>query len=105
MTVRKMIFLILAVLAPCGLLILVLRCVLRSSLRERFLKGVPAMKNLALITRPFFYFYEKNTGVSHFQVEATPDGRFPLDQAAGLLAMHCIVLGRSPSDYAVMIPA
>ena len=63
------------------------------------------MKNLALITRPLYYFYEKNTGVSHFEVETTPDGRFPLDQAASLLAMHCMVLGRSPSDYVVMVPA
>lgn len=63
------------------------------------------MKNLALNTRDLYYFYEKNTGVSHFQVEATPDGRFPLDQAASLLAMHCMVFGQSPSDYVVMVSA
>ena len=63
------------------------------------------MKNLALITRDLYYFYEKKTGVSHFQVEATPDGQFPVDQAAGLLAIHCMVLGHSPSDYAVMVSA
>jgi DNA-binding CsgD family transcriptional regulator len=103
MAVRKMILLTLAVLAPCGLLIVILRCVLRSGLGERFLKGLLTMKNFARITRNLYYFYEKNTGVSH--VEATPDGRFPVEQAAGLLAMHCMVLGRSPSDYVVMIPA
>src|SRR5713226_7194215 len=63
------------------------------------------MEKLAHITRDLYYLYEKNSGVSHFQVEATPDGRFPVDQAAGLLAMHCMVLGRSPSDYEVMVPA
>jgi DNA-binding CsgD family transcriptional regulator len=63
------------------------------------------MKNLALVTRDLYYFYERNTGVSRFQVEATPDGRFPVDQAAGLLAIHCMVLGQSPSDYAVMVSA
>jgi len=63
------------------------------------------MKNLALTTRDLYYFYEKNTGVSHFQVEATPDGRFPVEQAAGLLAMHCMVLGQSPRDYVVMVSA
>src|SRR5467141_4914182 len=63
------------------------------------------MQNLALVTRDLYYFYEKNTGVSRFQVEATPDGRFPVDQAAGLLAMHCMVLGQSPSDYVVMVSA
>jgi DNA-binding CsgD family transcriptional regulator len=55
--------------------------------------------------RPLFFFYEKNTGVSHFHVEAGPDGRFPVDQAAGLLAMHCLVRGQSPTDYIVMIEA
>jgi DNA-binding CsgD family transcriptional regulator len=55
--------------------------------------------------RNIFFFYEKNTGVGHFHVEAGPDGRFPVDQAAGLLAMHCMVRGQSPSDYVVMVQA
>jgi DNA-binding CsgD family transcriptional regulator len=55
--------------------------------------------------RDVFFFYEKNTGVAHFQVEAGPDGRFPVDQAAGLLAMHCMVRGQTPSDYVVMVQA
>ena len=55
--------------------------------------------------RDVFFFYEKKTGVAHFHVEAGPDGRFPLDQAAGLLAMHCMVRGQSPSDYVVMVQA
>ena len=56
-------------------------------------------------TRDVFFFYEKNTGVAHFHVEASPDGRFPVDQAAGLLAMHCVVRGQSPEDYIVMVQA
>jgi DNA-binding CsgD family transcriptional regulator len=52
-----------------------------------------------------YFFYEKNTGVTHFHVEAGPDGSFPVDQAAGLLAMHCMVRGQSPSDYVVMVRA
>src|SRR3977135_3021780 len=55
--------------------------------------------------RDIFFFYGKNTGVAHFHVEAGPDGRFPVDQAAGLLAMHCMVRGQSPSDYVVMVQA
>ena len=55
--------------------------------------------------RNIYFFYEKNTGVSHFHVEAGPDGSFPVDQAAGLLAMHCMVRGQSPSDYVVMVQA
>ena len=52
-----------------------------------------------------FFFYEKSTGVAHFHVEAGRDGRFPVDQAAGLLAMHCMVRGQSTSDYVVMVQA
>ncbi len=63
------------------------------------------MRKFPLSTCDLFYFYEKNTGVSHFKVEATPDGRFPVDEAAGLLAMHCMVFGQSPSDYVVMVSA
>ena len=55
--------------------------------------------------RDVFFFYEKSSGVAHFHVEATPDGRFPVDQAAGLLAMHCMVRGQSTSDYVVMVQA
>jgi DNA-binding CsgD family transcriptional regulator len=55
--------------------------------------------------RQLYFFYEKNTGVSHFHVETGPDGAFPVDQAAGLLAMHCMVRGQSPTDYVVLIEA
>ena len=55
--------------------------------------------------REIYFFYEKNTGVAHFNVEAGPDGQFPVEQAAGLLAMHCMVRGQSPNDYIVMVPA
>ena len=52
-----------------------------------------------------YFFYEKSTGVSHFHVEAGPDGQFPVEEAAGLLAMHCIARGQSPRDYVVMVEA
>jgi DNA-binding CsgD family transcriptional regulator len=53
--------------------------------------------------RELYFFHERNTGVSRFHVEAGPDGKFPVDKAAGLLAMHCLVLGQSPQDYVVMV--
>src|ERR1700681_2773418 len=56
-------------------------------------------------SREMYFFYEKNTGVAHFNVEAGPDGQFPVEQAGGLLAMQCMVRGQSPNDYIVMIPA
>jgi DNA-binding NarL/FixJ family response regulator len=52
-----------------------------------------------------YLFYEKNTGTAHFHVDAGPDGELPVDHAAGLLAMHCMVRGQSPSDYLIMVPA
>jgi len=59
----------------------------------------------ATVPPELYFFYEKNTGVSHFHVEAGPDGQFPVEQAAGLLAMHCLVRGQSPKDYVVMVQA
>jgi DNA-binding NarL/FixJ family response regulator len=52
-----------------------------------------------------YLFYEKKSGTAHFHVEAGPDGELPVDQAAGLLAMHCMIRGQSPSDYIIMVPA
>lgn len=57
------------------------------------------------IEREKFFFYEKNTGVSHFHVEADEQGRFPVEQAAGLLAMHCMVRNQTPDDYVIMVHA
>ena len=59
----------------------------------------------AAARREVFFFYEKNTGIAHFHVESGPEGGFPADQAAGLLAMHCMVRGQSPDDYVVMVQA
>jgi hypothetical protein len=42
MTSRKMILLTLAVLVPCGLLIVALRCLVKSSFVEEFLKDPQA---------------------------------------------------------------
>ncbi len=59
-----------------------------------------------LAPSPFVYlFCEKSSGTAHFQVEAGPAGELPIDHAAGLLAMHCLVRGQSPSDYMIMVPA
>jgi DNA-binding CsgD family transcriptional regulator len=55
------------------------------------------------IAREKYFFYEKNTGVAHFHVEADADGRLPVEQAAGLLAMHCMVRNQIPADYMVMV--
>ena len=68
-------------------------------------ESLPLRNPRQRVARELFFFHEKTTGVSHFHVEAQPDGSFPVDQAAGLLAMHCMVRGQSPRDYVVMVPA
>ena len=60
---------------------------------------------ISLPCRELYFFNEKNTGLSRFHVEAGPDGLFPVEEAAGLLAMHCMALGQSPQDYIVTVQA
>jgi DNA-binding CsgD family transcriptional regulator len=55
--------------------------------------------------REVYFFQDRETGVLHFQIEAESSGRFPVDEAAGLLAMHCMVRGQSPEDYIVTVRA
>ncbi len=50
-----------------------------------------------------YAFCEKRSGTTHFRVEADSDGCLPVDYAAAMLAMHCLVRGQSPADYAVMV--
>jgi DNA-binding CsgD family transcriptional regulator len=38
-----------------------------------------------------------------FKVQATPEGTVPVEWAAGLLAMHCVVRGQRPCDYTVLV--
>jgi DNA-binding CsgD family transcriptional regulator len=67
---------------------------------------VHAVRPPQLVTaREKYFFYERNTGVAHFHVETDEQGRFPVEQAAGLLAMHCMVRNQTPSDYVVMVEA
>ena len=59
----------------------------------------------AVFPRKLYFLYERTTGLSPFHVVAGPDGQFPTEQAAGLLAMHCMVRGQTPLDYLVMVQA
>ena len=65
----------------------------------------PLVKPRSAFPKDLYFFYEKSTGVAHFHVESSPDGQFPVEQAAGLLAMHCMVRGQTPADYVVMVRA
>jgi len=50
-----------------------------------------------------FVFCERASGAMRFRVQATPDGTVPVEWAAGLLAMHCVVRGQKPCDYTVLV--
>jgi len=50
-----------------------------------------------------YFFYDKSTGISHFHVTAGPDGQFAVEEAAGLMAVHCMIRDQSPRDYVVMV--
>lgn len=49
-----------------------------------------------------FAFCERSNGSVRFQILAV-DGELPVDEAASLLAMHCLVRAQQPSDYSVLI--
>jgi len=51
----------------------------------------------------YFVFCEKLSGAARFQVPAGADGSLPLEQAASLLAIHCLTRQQSPADYLVMV--
>src|SRR5437868_7587776 len=50
-----------------------------------------------------FVFCERLSGAVRFQVEAAPGGTLPVERAASLLAMHCLVRGLAPCDYTVLV--
>jgi DNA-binding CsgD family transcriptional regulator len=48
-------------------------------------------------------FCERVSGAMRFKVEADPAGTLPVERAASLLAMHCLVRGLTPCDYTVLV--
>src|SRR5258706_12223259 len=52
-----------------------------------------------------FVLCERSSGAVRFRVQAEPDGGMPVEQVAGLLAMHCLVRGQAPDDFQVMVVA
>jgi DNA-binding CsgD family transcriptional regulator len=52
-----------------------------------------------------FVLCERSTGAVRFRVQADPDGGMPVEQVAGLLAMHCLVRSQVPEDFEVMVVA
>jgi DNA-binding CsgD family transcriptional regulator len=70
----------------------------------KLIRRTVSTKSVAQPQSSIYLFYEKSSGTAHFHVEAGPGGELPIDHAAGLLAMHCMVRGQSPTDYLIMVP-
>lgn len=71
--------------------------------RQRLQSVAPVPQELYRIRPKRFVFFDKGTGTERFEVAAGPDGRLPVDQAASLMAIHCLVRGRTPKDFGVMV--
>jgi DNA-binding CsgD family transcriptional regulator len=66
----------------------------------------PVVACKSFLVRPTsFVFFEKKSGVRRFDVRAGDDGRMPTEQAASLLAIHCVARQQQPRDFDVMIAA
>jgi DNA-binding CsgD family transcriptional regulator len=50
-----------------------------------------------------FVFCERDSGTVRFQVEASSSGGLAVEQAASMLAMHCLVRGQTPGDYTILV--
>jgi DNA-binding CsgD family transcriptional regulator len=50
-----------------------------------------------------FAFCERASGAIRFQVRAAADGDLPVEEAASLLAMHCLVRAQRPDEYVVLV--
>lgn len=50
-----------------------------------------------------FVFFDRATGTQRFEVNATPEHTLPIEEAASLLAMQCVMRGRNPRDFRVMV--
>jgi DNA-binding CsgD family transcriptional regulator len=50
-----------------------------------------------------FAVCERASDKIRFRVEATAAGRLPVEKLAGLLAVHCLMTGKSVNDYKVLV--
>lgn len=62
-----------------------------------------AKRTLPVHPKKTFVFFDKTTRVQRFEVTAHADGSMPSQEAASLLAMHCVVRGQKPNDFGVMV--
>jgi len=73
--------------------------------RKKQSLSVRAQKKEISFRPESFALCERSSGAVRFRVPADPDGGMPVEQVAGLLAMHCLVRGQAPEDFEVMVVA
>ncbi len=73
--------------------------------RQKQFLSVRAQKKDVSFRPESFVLCERSSGAVRFRVMANPDGGMPVEQVAGLLAMHCLVRGQAPEDFEVMVVA
>jgi DNA-binding CsgD family transcriptional regulator len=66
--------------------------------------GPTALKPLS-VHPAAFVFFDRKSGIRRFEVKAAEDGRMPAEQAASLLAIHCVARQQQPRDFNVMVAA
>jgi DNA-binding CsgD family transcriptional regulator len=60
----------------------------------------------SFVVRPTtFVFFDRKSGMRRFDVKAGDHGRMPIEQAASLLAIHCVARQQQPRDFDVMVAA
>lgn len=57
------------------------------------------------VTPESYALCDRSSGAVLFRVEADSHGGLPVEKAAGLLAVHCLMRGQVPEDYEVMMVA
>jgi DNA-binding CsgD family transcriptional regulator len=68
-------------------------------------------ESISAASKPFFVrpaafvFFDRKSGARRFEVKAGGDGRMPAEQAASLLAIHCVARQQQPRDFDVMVAA
>jgi DNA-binding CsgD family transcriptional regulator len=73
--------------------------------RKKLTLPLRARTNDLCVRPESFVICERSSGAIRFRVDAEPGGRMPVDQMAGLVAMHCLVRGQAPADFEVLVVA
>lgn len=72
--------------------------------QRRFMTNHGAEKGFSVHPKAFTFF-DKRTGARRFEVKANADGSIPVDQAVGLLVVHCLMRKQIPNDFMMMVSA